>query len=71
MLFNCFASKNQLPGLSVSGTLVENELKKRKEKKIMRFKKYFEYLDQNDNQLGIIEVTENIAFTRIIYFFCS
>ena len=37
----------------------------------MWFKKYFEYLDQNDNQLGIIEVTENIAFTKIIYFFCS
>ena len=27
MLFKHFASKNQLPGLSVSGTLVENGLK--------------------------------------------
>ena len=26
MFFKHFASKNQLPGLSVSGTLVENEL---------------------------------------------
>ena len=59
MFFKHFANKNQLPGLSVSGTLVENRWPVSKKVK---------YFAKNRDKVHMFEVPIFLAICRLTYF---